>query len=206
MSKYYDNYQEKRFPISLVLIIAGVVVIIALLFYLSSSGSDKNGGANGPQPLDAMIGKAFPSVQLNDKDGKPYALDNLKGRIVVLFFNEGIMCYPACWNQVAALGTDPKLNSDTTVAFSVVTDRPDQWQQAMAKMPDLAKATLLFDQGGSVSRELGLLTLPSSMHKGSIPGHTYIVLDKAGIVRYVYDDPTMAINNALITKKIAEFN
>lgn len=205
MSKYKNNSSGRRFPIGTVLVVIGIAGIVGLLLYLSSANPPIKGNS-GSQTLNDLIGKPMPSAQLKDKDGNPYSLDGLKGKNVVLFFNEGVMCYPACWNQVAALGTDPKLNSDDTVSLSVVTDRPDQWQQAMAKMPDLAKATILFDQGGTVSSQLGLLTVPSSMHKGSNPGHTYVVLDKAGIVRYVYDDPNMAINNSKIIQKIAEFN
>ena len=69
-----------------------------------------------------------------------------------------------------------------------------------------AKAKTLFDVGANVSGKLGVLTLPSSMHTGSLPGHTYIVLDKAGIVRYVKDDPNMAIANNLLISQIEGFD
>ncbi|MEP7162579.1 MAG: redoxin family protein [Candidatus Moraniibacteriota bacterium] len=207
MSKSNQENSGKKFPLRLVLIVGGVLGVIGLLLYLSSPKSSvKSSATSGIPSLDSLVGNPAPSMQLTDKDGKAYSPDNLRGKNIILFFNEGIMCYPACWNQVAALGADPKLNTEDTVAFSVVVDRPEQWQQAMTKMPGLSKATLLFDQGATVSRELGLLALPSSMHKGSIPGHTYIVLDKEGVVRYVYDDPNMANNNAKLIQKIAELN
>ena len=50
---------------------------------------------------------------------------------------------------------------------------------------------------------LQLLSLPSSMHKGQLPGHTYVVIDKEGIVRYVKDDVSMAVRNQEL---IAEIN
>ena len=71
-------------------------------------------------------------------------------------------------------------------------------------MPQLAKATTMFDVNATASRELGLLTLASSMHRGSLPGHTYIVLDQNAIVRYVLDDPNMAIANDMLFSKIGE--
>ncbi|MDP2933816.1 MAG: hypothetical protein Q8N81_06860, partial [bacterium] len=97
-------------------------------------------------------------------------------------------------------------NTDNTAALSVVVDSARDWEKAITKMPKLANATTLFDTGAAASRQLGLLYLPSSMHKGSLPGHTYIVLDKKGIVRYVLDDPNMALSNELLVKKIAQFN
>jgi len=106
---------------------------------------------------------------------------------------------------VAGFGSDPRFNNGKIQAYSVLVDSAKDWQRAIDKMPELAKAQTLFDTGASASRQLGLLTLPSSMHRGSLPGHTYIVVDKDGIVRYVKDDPNMAMANNEIFNKIAEF-
>ncbi len=203
MNKNNHNFKQSKKSIVVMAIIAFFVLFVGWALLKAGNNPSSNQVVTGD--LNSLVGKPFPASQLFDKDGKQYSIDNLKGKNVVLFFNEGIMCYPACWNQVAALGTDQKFNNQDTVALSVVVDKPGDWQQAMAKMPDLAKATILFDQNSAVSRQLGLLSLTSSMHKGSVPGHTYIVLDKQGVVRYVYDDPNMAINNDMISKKIAEF-
>lgn len=40
------------------------------------------------------------------------------------------------------------------------------------------------------------------MHKGDFPGHTYIIIDKAGIVRFTKDDPQMGIRNDEIKKEL----
>lgn len=204
----YQNYKSQKNKKSAIVMIFVALFVLFVGWALYRSGNSSTGGVQTASAGDfnSLVGKPMPAVQLFDKDGKPYSLDSLKGKNVVLFFNEGIMCYPACWNQVAQLGTDSRFNNQDTVAFSVVMDQPSQWQQAIAKMPDLAKATLLFDQGGNVSRGFGLLTVPSSMHKGANPGHSYIVLDKQGIVRFVYDDPGMAINNDMLNQKIAGMN
>jgi len=156
--------------------------------------------------LNALIGKPLPDIQLTDMDGKTYTNESLKGKNTVLFFNEGLMCYPACWNQIAGFGGDSRFNTDDIQAFSIVVDSSNDWKRAIAKMPELAKAKTLFDVGANVSGKLGVLTLPSSMHTGSLPGHTYIVLDKAGIVRYVKDDPNMAIANNLLISQIEGFD
>ncbi len=156
--------------------------------------------------LNSLVGNPMHNIQLSDKDGKVYTIADLKGKNVVLFFNEGLMCYPACWNQIAAFGSDARFNSEQIQAISVVVDSSTDWQRAISQMPQLAKATTMFDVGARASRELGALTTQSSMHKGSLPGHTYIVVDKNGIVKYVFDDPNMAIANDMLFSKITELS
>ena len=154
--------------------------------------------------LNALVGEPLPDIPLSDKEGKNYTAEAFKGKNTVLFFNEGLMCYPACWNQMAAFGSDARFNDDQIQAVSVVADSAKDWQTAVDKMPQLARATTMFDTSANASRQLGLLTTASSMHRGSLPGHTYIVVDKEGIVRYVFDDPKMAIANDMLFSKIAE--
>ena len=47
-----------------------------------------------------------------------------------------------------------------------------------------------------------VLNLNSSMHRGSLPGHTYFVIDKEGIIRFTIDDPNMALANEKLIKEI----
>lgn len=173
----------------------------------AAAGDPMHGGSavavNSAQ-LDSLVGKSMPAIRLTDKDGKTFSPADVRGKYTVLFFNEGLMCYPACWNQISAFGSDPRFNNDQIQAISVVTDPANEWQKAITKMPELAKADTMFDTGASASRQLGMLTTASSMHKGSLPGHTYIVIDKEGVVRYVFDDPNMAIANDMLLGKIGE--
>ena len=175
---------------------------------LNTAGVDNmHGGspmAANSDALNSLIGKTMPDFQLADKDGKVFTIADLKGKNTVLFFNEGLMCYPACWNQMAAFGADNRFNSDQIQAISIVVDSATDWQTAIAKMPQLAKATTMFDTGANVSRSLSMLTTVSSMHRGALPGHTYVVLDKNAVVRYVFDDPNMAIANDMLFGKIGE--
>lgn len=200
---------DSRAP--LITIAAFTLLVVAGIYAASrtsgapSRGQDGTNGGTAPATIDDLVGKPAPKFSLRDRDGKEYSSENLKGNNVVLFFNEGIMCYPGCWNQVAALGTDSRFSEgDTTRAFSVVADRPNDWLKAIQKMPELASANILFDTDRSVSRRFAMLTANSSMHFGSLPGHTYVLIDKKGVVRYVYDDPRMAINNDMIAAEVGK--
>ncbi len=213
MSK--NNYNQKTPWLTITII---VVVVLGLGYFIIKSSPNTTNqtsavdnmhgspGAPNTEQLNSLIGKPMPSIQLTDKDGKTYTPADFKGKYTVLFFNEGLMCYPACWNQMASFGSDQRFNSGQIQAISVVTDSARDWQTAIAKMPELAKATTLFDSGANASRQLGMLTTNSSMHRGSLPGHTYVVVDKNGIVRFVFDDPNMAIANDMLFNKIGELN
>ena len=217
------NNNDKKMPVVTIVVVSIAVLALGYFLFKSSpdnsansarinqtaSTDDHHGGspmaANSDQ-LNALVGKPMPDIELKDKDGKTYTAADLKGKNIVLFFNEGLMCYPACWNQIASFGSDERFNSGDIQAISVVVDSANDWKTAIAKMPQLAKANTMFDTGASASRQLGMLTTASSMHRGSLPGHTYVVIDKEGIVRYVFDDPNMAMANDMLFGKIGELN
>ncbi|MEK7658672.1 MAG: redoxin domain-containing protein [Patescibacteria group bacterium] len=156
--------------------------------------------------IDSLLNKPAPTFSLNDRNGNTYSSDNLKGKNVVLFFSEGLACYPACWNQIAQFGLDSRFNTQDTAALSVVLDTSEDWQKVTQKMDGIDKANIVFDKGGQISRVFGMLSVTSSMRQGTSPGHTYVIIDKQGIVRYVFDDPSMAIRNDQIASELAKLN
>lgn len=185
----------------LILVVIGLVMFGAASLVKSGSGT-KEGPAKGQQPLGSMVGKPAPDFSLQNQRGETFKLSDMRGKKTVLFFNEGIMCYPACWNQMAALSTDGQLNNSEVLSASIVVDPVEHWGKAFQQMPDLAKGTVLFDTDKLVSEQYGMLSLESSMHRGSMPGHTYLVIDQDGVVRYVLDDPKMAIQNKILVAEL----
>jgi peroxiredoxin Q/BCP len=186
-----------------IIISALILGFIGLVFY-SQFTKPKTLETQSKGDFGKLIGKSAPDFTLPSYKGSPTSLSSLRGKKVVLFFNEGIVCYPACWNQVAALGTDKGLNNDQIATVSIVPDQRDEWIKAVKQQPDLGKETLLLDVGAGISKSYGVLDLESSMHKYEKPGHTYVVLDQKGVVRYTFDDPTMAIQNDRIKKELAK--
>ncbi len=187
---------------NIIVVILVIVVSIAALTGLIIFNQNKSPTAQ----LDKMVNKPSPDFSFSDLNGKNYSSDNLKGKNIVLFFSEGIGCYPACWSQIASFGSDARFNTNDVVAISVVLDSPEDWKKVINKMEGLDKAIIAIDKNGLASRRFSMMTLPSSMKYGSVPGHTYVVIDKQGIVRYVFDDPRMAVNNDQIFNEISKLN
>ena len=191
--------------IFLVIGVVGFVSLIlaGILLFQNKGGNDNSGDItdNGQFRFKTAVGKKAPDFTLSDMDGNQIALSSLLGKNVILFFNEGLMCYPACLDQVVELD---KLNTENPVAYSVVVDSSKQWVDAQKDLPYLKGAKVLFDAGAKVSRQYDTLTLESSMHRGMFPGHTYYLIDKEGVVRYTFDDPYMANRNKELSAELAK--
>ena len=91
-----------------------------------------------------------------------------------------------------------------SAVFSIVADPKSEWEKIVKETPSFANAKILFDTTKVASRAYDVLSLKSSMHPGSFPGHTYFIIDKEGILRYVFDDPSMAIRNDLLISELAK--
>lgn len=206
----------KKRNVSAIIIAIVIVAAIGLLIWSGSKNKtsapavDQHGHPvaidTSVTLLNKLIGKPSPDFALADKDGKIYSLNELRGKNIILFINEGLMCYPACWNQIVALAKDEQFKNADTVVLSVVVDPPGEWQKAVKQMPELAEATVVFDKDAVLSKQLGVLTTASSMHYGLFPGHTYVMIDKEGIIRYVFDDPNMGIRNDQLVTELSKLN
>lgn len=186
------------------IIIAVLIVGFLGLAIYSRATSPGGTSANSDDIYKNLVGKKAPDFELPSYTGAKVSLSSLLGKKVVLFFNEGIVCYPACWNQVAALGTDKDLNNDTVATLSIVPDAGAEWVAAIQRQPDLGKETILLDSDITASKAYGVMSLSSSMHRGAKPGHTYVLVDQQGIVRYTYDDPTMGIQNDKLKQELSK--
>lgn len=213
---------NKKINISTIII--AIVIVAAIGFLVWGGGKNKTGAPAAVKapavdmhgnplpadisaaPLQDLVNKPAPDFALADKDGKIYSLNELRGKNIILFFNEGLMCYPACWNQIAALAKDERFKNADTVVLSVVVDPPEEWQKAVKQMPELAEATVVFDKGATISKQFGMLTTVSSMHYGSLPGHTFVLINKEGVIKHIFDDPNMSIHNDQLVIEIAKLN
>ncbi len=204
---------------STVLTIAAVAAFIGIAagasFFLAGKSNESSSGsedhhqqsqqANGGK-FNSLMSTYAPDFTLEDYGGKKISLSAQNGKNVLLFFTEGAMCYPACWNQIAEFGHDNDLKKDSLTVLVITVESKSDWRRAFEKMPELTLSTILFDTTKKVSQTYGVLTLPSSMHRGQFPGHTYVLIDKGGVVRYLLDDVQMGVRNNQLKAEIEKLN
>ena len=199
-SKIHGRGETLGFWKTALIVVLALAVVAGLLFFFRP-GPD---GLVSAAATGNTVGAVAPDFELKDIAGNAVKLSDFKGRNVILFFNEGGMCYPSCWNQIKALATDEMLNNENVASFSVVVDKTSDWEKITAHVPGFSQSGLLFDTMKAVSSSYGALNMPSSMHGGMMPGHTYYIIGKDGKIKFIFDDPQMGVRNDLLAAEIAK--
>ena len=182
-------------------IVAAVLILAGIVWYSGSQSGYSQGNGSAPQ-----VGSQAPDFTLRSYQGRTYQLSALKGKKVVLFFTEGVMCYPACWDQIKAFSSDARFRQEGIVVLAMTVDRAQDWENAAKQDPQVTQGIpILLDTSKKVARAYRALDLPSSMHRGISPGHTYILIDGNGVIRTMVDDPEMGIRNDDVWNQMANF-
>src|SRR3989344_7356872 len=152
-----------------IFISVAVIIVGGLILFTSGNNPSETKGTiipdlKGKIYFKEAVGTKAPDFELESIDGKTVKLSDYLGKNVVLFFNEGSMCYPACWNQIAELGNDPRFDTENIVALSLVTDSKGRWLDIVSKSPNMVKAKIIFDTSRAMSKAYDVLYLNSSMH------------------------------------------
>lgn len=185
-------------------LMVGQLVAVGLVIGLVVRQGAKNelAGTSFDQGRFTLLKEAVqaPNFTLADIDGNSVTLRSLLGKNVVLFFAEGLTCYP-CLEQMVALSTDQRLNSSETATFSVVSDSPEDWRKALEYLSFLPGVKALFDEERKVFQVYAALNLSPAMQRGHHP-HTFFLIGKDGVIRYVFDDSYMGIRNDMLVTEI----
>lgn len=191
---------------------AALVIAVAAANTLSGArdpvASAPSAGSNDAPVLRYDVGQPGVGAQAPDfalpASAGPFRLSDQRGKNVLLYFHEGLMCAP-CWKQIddieADLGKFRELGVDEIAAISI---DPADAQQQRAQLRGISVAVLA-DPDLSVSRLYDALSY--GMMGGTRPGHTFILVAPDGAIRWRADyggppDFTMYVPNATVLAEL----
>lgn len=155
----------------LIVAIAGLTVVTVGWIRLSRSSTSAT----------QVTGSAAANFSLPATTGGNVSLADFRGKKnVLLYFQEGIMCDP-CWQQIEDI--QKAYNKFTALEVELVTVTVDPLN-ALKKESARRNLTLpvLDDVDLAVSKAYGMLE--DSMHPGSRPGHSFVLINKEGQITW----------------------
>jgi peroxiredoxin len=158
-----------------------LIVAAGVIGYVAFTPREQTGGSI------LGSGSVAPDFILPDVEGGTFTLSAYRGKAnVLLFFNEGLSCAP-CLKQMSDLD---QLNQQFTkldiIVVSITGDSVSllsSW--AHSSGPQYGK--VLSDQNLAVSKIYDMLGPDKSMMPGTAPGHSFVLVDKSGMIEWRQD-------------------
>jgi peroxiredoxin len=165
------------------LAVVGVVALITAMMWSARSTSD-------------TTARPAPDFTLTDTSGGKVHLADLRGKNVVLYFNEGAGCQ-SCILQMADIEKNAsKFAAANVTVLPIVMNAADQIKADMDA--NGVRTPFLLDDG-TVSRAYG--TLGKGMHAG-LPGHSFVLIDAQGVQRWYGEYPSMYLSSSDLLTQI----
>jgi peroxiredoxin len=173
------RYPARRVATWLVCTLAVVGLFAVAVMATGKRSSAANRLKSGPAPAFAAQ---------NMVNGHLLTSSVFKKQDTLLFFSEGVMCQ-ACLEQIQSLeGLSGQLAKRHLALVSITPDSPAQLRQAVAEYK--IRTPLLTDESRRMSTDYDVLGL--GMHS-DMPGHTFILVDRHGVIRWRHDYTKMFV-------------
>ena len=161
--------------------------------------SHHGGGNKKFEPLPQ--GSTPPDFSLPSTTGVTVSLADYKGKHILLFFNEGVMCSP-CWQEISRLERFKedfdKLNA---VIIPISVDDQKTWDPILKE--EKITTPIVIDTDRKVTAAYKALGTPSSMHDDRA-GHTYVHINTEGKIQSSADFPEMNVPTNLLLQQIQQ--
>jgi peroxiredoxin len=182
------RYPTRRVANWLVWTVAVGALFAVAILTTGNRSSAGNRLKSGPAPMFAV----------NDVvSGRLLTSSSFRGRNTLLFFSEGVMCQ-ACLEQIQSLeGISGQLAKRHLALVSITPDSPGELRKAIADYG--IRTPLLSDKSRRMSTDYDTLGL--GMH-ADMPGHTFILVDRHGVIRWRHDYKKMFVPTDELLKAI----
>ncbi len=164
--------------------VGGAVAVLGVLYLSNRPSSSGAGGTYAFQVGEPAQGAQAPDIRLDSTLGGRFNLASMRGKTVLLYFQEGLGCQP-CWDQLVDI--EQRLDGFTALGIdevvSITTDPIDQIRQKVADEGITGAVLSDPDLGVSASYHANSF----GMMGDSRDGHTFIVVGPAGTILWRAD-------------------
>ena len=178
--------KAKRRLITRIVTAAVVIIVASLVSY----------GLWSARPTNSIAAEQAPAFTLKTTASTTISLSDYRGKPVILYFNEGAGC-GACIMQMGEIEKN-KADFDAigiTVLPIVMNTKAD----ITTDMSHYGVTTPFLLDDGTVSKAYG--TLGKGMH-ADLPGHSFVLIDKAGNQRWYGEYPSMWLSTTDLLKEV----
>lgn len=187
----YQQIERQRRN-SLILKIAGgvlgAIVVLGVIYFISNGGNLATGTTQQKQyrfdVANPAAGELAPGFSLPSTTGGAVRLSDLRGKNVLLYFQEGIGC-EGCWTQLKDIESDMGRFQQLGIR-DVITITTNPLGALKQKVNDeTITLPVLSDESFAVSRAYNATKY--GMMAGSADGHTFILVGPDGRIRWRAD-------------------
>ncbi|MEX2556094.1 MAG: redoxin domain-containing protein [Actinomycetota bacterium] len=170
------------------LIVVGLAALGAMFWALG-----RDGGGSGT----IATGEPAPAFSLATTDGRTISLASLQGRNVLLYFNEGVGC-DSCFSQLVEIEkSQARLDELGVTLLPFMPNPAPEVRRELARFG--LRTPALIDSSLAVARAFDTL---GRGHHANLPGHSFILVDQAGTIRWRGDYPSMYVATAELLETI----
>lgn len=183
---YPNNKEYKRFRKFYLIYL--IIYIILFISYLKFNNKSENMNK-------IIIGNKIPSFELKDQNGQDFQINSVLGtkNLVIYFYPKDDT--PGCTKEACAFRDQFEVFEDANAVIIGISAQSVESHRNFAKKHRL-NFTLLSDTGNKVRKLFGV---PSNLF-GLISGRVTYVINKEGVVVYMFNSQTQAekhVNEAL---------
>lgn len=165
---------------------AGALAVVAVAAVVVLAAGQSNKSAPSGARVASGLAPAF--SEHNVMTGAPITSAGLRGRNVLLFFSEGVMC-EACFEQIQSLEhRSADLQKRGLTLINITTDPAAELQQAVQQYG--IRTPMISDESRVMSDAYG--ATGQGMHPDT-DGHTFVLIDAKGKIRWRKDYTTMFV-------------
>jgi peroxiredoxin len=170
-------------------VLAAALAVLAAVFLIGRGGDGSGGAGAGKYAFEVGSpgpGDPAPDFRLTTTQGKTFDLGALRGKKVLLYFQEGIGCQP-CWDQLTDI--EPRLSEFKALGIdeiaTITTDPPDLLEQKVAD--EGITTPVMTDLNLTVSDAYSTPDYRMAGMSESFNGHSFILVDEQRTIEWRAD-------------------